>query len=34
MDEYKAKIEVVLGNDNRADMTLKGNINGSAQPDG
>ena len=27
MDEYKAKIEVVLGNDNRADMTLKGNIN-------
>lgn len=27
MDEYKAKIEVVLGNDNRADMTLNGNIN-------
>ena len=27
MDEYKAKIEVVLRNDNRVDMTLNGNIN-------
>lgn len=27
MDEYETKIEVVLGNDNRADMSLNGNIN-------
>lgn len=27
MDEYKAKIEVVLRNDNRVDMVLNGNVN-------
>lgn len=26
-EDYKAKIEVTLGNDNRADMTLNGSIN-------
>lgn len=26
-EDYKAKIEVTLGNDNMADMTLNGSIN-------